>query len=40
MQVKYGELTEAGHLRFPIFLALRPDIDPSACTVPALEGKY
>ena len=37
-QVKYGELTEAGHLRFPIFTALRPDIEPKDCTVAALKG--
>ena len=33
VQVKYGEVTESGHLRFPIFKALRPDVDPRECTL-------
>ena len=37
-QVKYGELTEAGHLRFPVFMGLRPDTEPKDCTVAALKG--
>ena len=38
IQVKYGELTERGHLRFPIFMALRPDIEPRECTLDALRN--
>ncbi|MBI3954052.1 MAG: hypothetical protein HY330_06025 [Chloroflexi bacterium] len=38
VQVKYGELTEGGHLRFPIFTAFRPDVDPGQCTLAALRG--
>lgn len=38
IQVRYGELTEGGHLRFPIFTALRPDIEPADCTLEALRG--
>lgn len=31
-QVKYGEWTREGRLRFPLFAALRSDLDPSDCT--------
>ena len=37
MQVKFGELTEAGHLRFPVFTTLRFDIEPRDCTIEALK---
>lgn len=36
IQVKYGEFTEKRNLRFPIFSALRPDIDPHDCTLAAI----
>jgi bifunctional non-homologous end joining protein LigD len=39
VQVNYGEFTEQRHLRFPIFSALRPDVDPHDCTLEAIgEG--
>ena len=38
VQVKYGELTEGGRLRFPVFTALRPDLDARECTLAGLEG--
>ena len=34
VQVKYGEVTESGHLRFPIFTSVRSDIDPKECALP------
>ena len=37
IQVKYGEFTEKRNLRFPIFSALRPDIDPRDCTLAAIS---
>ena len=37
VQITYSELTEAKQLRFPIFVAARPDIDPRDCTMEALE---
>ena len=37
IQVKYGELTDAGQLRFPIFVTVRPEIDPRDCTLEAVE---
>ena len=36
VQVNYGEFTEQRHLRFPIFSALRPDIEPRDCTFEAI----
>ncbi len=36
VQVKYGEFTELRHLRFPIFSALRPDVDARDCTFDAI----
>lgn len=35
VRVKYGEITELGHLRFPIFTSLRGDIDPRECAFPS-----
>ena len=32
VQVNYGEFTELRHLRFPIFSALRPDVNAADCT--------
>ena len=37
-KVRFAELTERGRLRFPIFDSLRPSIDPSDCTLDALQG--
>ena len=37
VRVRYNELTEAKQLRFPIFVAARPDVDPRDCTMEALE---
>ena len=39
VQVTYGEFTEARHLRFPIFSALRPDIDARDCTLDAIPAE-
>ena len=36
VQVNYGEFTEKGNLRFPIFSALRPDISPVDCSLAAI----
>ena len=36
VQVNYGEFTEQRHLRFPIFNALRPDVDALDCTFEAI----
>jgi bifunctional non-homologous end joining protein LigD len=46
VQVRYHGFTEEGRLRAPVFLGLRPDVDPKACdasppaeeTVPAAEA--
>ena len=38
LSVKFGELTEDGHLRFPVFKGLRPDMDPRDCTLTALKA--
>ena len=38
VQVKYAEYTAAGHLRFPIFVTFRPDVDPQECTLAALKA--
>ena len=35
VRVTYGEITEAGQLRFPIFSSLRGDIDPQECVFPS-----
>jgi bifunctional non-homologous end joining protein LigD len=32
-RVRFSEWSREGHLRFPIFSALRPDIDASGCVV-------
>ena len=37
VQVNYGEFTELRHLRFPIFSALRPDVDARDCTIQAIR---
>ncbi len=37
VQIKYSELTEAKQLRFPIFVAVRPEVGPGDCTMEALE---
>ncbi|WP_405282659.1 DNA ligase D [Gaopeijia maritima] len=34
-EVRYKELTLAGHLRHPVFVTLRDDKDPTECVVPA-----
>ena len=39
VQVSYGEFTEQRHLRFPIFTALRPDVDPRDCTLEAIRAE-
>ena len=39
VQVSYGEFTEQRHLRFPIFSALRPDVDARACTLEAIRAE-
>ena len=36
VQVNYGEFTEKGNLRFPIFSALRPDISPADCALASI----
>lgn len=35
--VDYGEFTEQRHLRFPIFVAVRPDVEPGDCTIDAIR---
>lgn len=37
LQAKFGEITGAGELRFPVFEFLRPDIEPVECTLEALR---
>ena len=39
VQVSYGEFTEQRHLRFPIFSALRPDVDARNCTLDAIRAE-
>ena len=39
VQVNYGEFTVQRHLRFPIFSALRPDVDPHDCTLRAIRDE-
>ena len=36
VQVNYGEFTELRNLRFPIFSALRPDVNAADCTLAAI----
>ena len=37
VRVRFSELTEARQLRFPVFEAVRPGVDPRDCTMQALE---
>ncbi|MBM4383981.1 MAG: DNA ligase D [Deltaproteobacteria bacterium] len=37
-EVRFSEATSAGMLRHPVFLALRDDIAPAACSAPALAA--
>ncbi len=37
VQVEYAELTAARQLRFPIFVTVRPEIEPRECTLEAVE---
>jgi bifunctional non-homologous end joining protein LigD len=36
VSVEYGEFTSNRHLRFPIFVAVRPDFEPKDCTIDAI----
>ena len=39
-QVKYAEWTADGHLRAPVFIGLREDVDPSLVTLECADSSY
>lgn len=39
VQVNYGEFTELRQLRFPVFSALRPDVNAADCTFDSILGE-